>query len=284
MRASRLALTVLVLLIWEVDVAAAQELGIRPVVLLEEDPAFGVHITAEMTRDRVLIGPYPKNFFWAAAVDAPLFTKSERNPEPLRARLDGGLQISLFRPSTPVGAAPSPDDPPPWNYGYVAFQLGVGAEAPQDVNMADVTVGGSFAYEHDQYHSLWFIPELRVAYDAVFCIDCDLTFIADGLNTDDTGWRLGGELGWNIPADRAWVPALLKPIWLRLDGRAFHTSGLDTYDERHNDDGLWGSAELAYRCDRCGPVHEVYVRGNGGRLPQRLREKRAWTAGVSLAF
>ncbi|HEX2165873.1 MAG TPA: hypothetical protein VHG09_01425, partial [Longimicrobiales bacterium] len=83
---------------------------------------------------------------------------------------------------------------------------------------------------------------------------------------------------------RAWVPALLKPFWLRLNGRAFHTSGLEDVDPMRNEDGLWGSAELAWRCDGCGPVHEVYVRGNGGRLPQRLREKRAFTAGVSLAF
>jgi hypothetical protein len=118
--------------------------------------------------------------------------------------------------------------------------------------------------------------------EAVFCVDCDLPVTGDP--ADDTGWRLGGELGWNIPADRSWVPALLKPIWLRLDGRAFHTSGLEDLDVLRNDDGLWGSAEVAYRCDRCGPVHEVYVRAHGGRLPQVLREKRAWTAGVSLAL
>ena len=284
MRPSRPAFTVLLLLTASASVASAQDVRIRPLVLVEDDPVFGVHATGELTRERVLIGPYPKNFFWSVAAGLPWFTKPERNPEPQRIQFDGGLQISLFRPSTPVGAAPSPDDPPPWNFGYVAFQLGVGAEAPQDVNMADVTIGASFAYEHDQYHSLWFMPELRIAYDAVFCIDCDLTVIADAPAPDDAGWRLAGELGWNIPADRAWMPALLKPIWLRLDGRAFHTSGLDEFDELHNDDGLWGSAELAYRCDRCGPVHEVYVRGNGGRLPQRLREKRTWTAGVSLAF
>lgn len=281
MRAIRLVSAALIVLMVSMSDAAAQELRIRPVVLLEDDPAFGVRLTAEMTRDRVLIGPYPRNVSWHAMADAPLFTKPERNPETLRAQFDAGLQISLFRPSIPVGAAPSPDDPPPWNYGYVAFQLGVGAEAPQNVNTADVTVGGSFAYEHDQYHNLWFIPELRIAYDAVFCIDCDLPVAGA---TDDAGWRLGGELGWNIPADRAWVPALLKPIWLRLDGRAFHTSGLDNVDVLRNDDGMWGSAEVAYRCDRCGPIHEVYVRAHGGRLPQVLREKRAWTAGVSLTF
>lgn len=282
MRTSRRALTVLMLLTGSAGGAAAQDVRVRPLVLLEDGPVFGVHATAELTRERVLIGPYPKNFFWTVTADLPWFTKPERNPEPQRLLFDGGLQISLFRPSTPVGAAPSPDDPPPWNYGYVAFLLGVGLEWPQDRNTGDLTVGGSFAYEHDQYHSLWFIPELRIAYDAVFCVDCDAPVA--GESAVDTGWRLGGELGWNIPADRTWMPDLLKPLWLRLDGRAFRTSGLADVSLLRNDDGLWGSAELAYRCDRCGPVHEVYVRANGGRQPHRLREKRAWTAGVSLAF
>lgn len=260
--------------------AAAQDFRVRPMFLVEENPVPGVRITADITHDRVAIGPYPKNWFWTAIADAPLFTKAERNPEPLRARLEGGLQISLFRPSMPEpGQPPSPDDPEPWNRGFIALLAGVGAEAPQNMDNADIRVGGSILYGHDQYHAMWFVPELRVAYDAVFCMECDGTTP----DSDDTGWRLEGDIGWSIPADRGWMPDALRPLWLRLNGRAFRTSAMDVAQQR-NDDGLWGSAELAYRCDRCGPVHEIYVRGNGGRQPQRLREKRAFTAGVSLFF
>jgi hypothetical protein len=268
--------------------ACAQELRIRPAVLIEDDPLFGIRATAEVHREQVRIGAYPRNWYWSAAADAPLFTSAERNPETLRARFDGGLQISLFRPSTPVGQAPSPDDPEPWNYGYVALLLAVGAEAPQKMNTGDFTVGGAIAYEHDQYHRLWFLPEVRVAYDAVFCVDCDgsdaLGGAIDAGDGNDSGWRVDGQVGWSIPADRGWVPGPLRPVWLRLHGRGFRSSGLEDAGALRNDDGMWGSAEVAYRCDACGPVHEVYVRGHGGRLPQPLREKRAVTAGVSLFF
>jgi hypothetical protein len=259
--------------------AGAQALTVRPLVLIEEDPAFGVRLTSSVSRSRLLIGPFPREWHWSVRADAPLYLDPDRNPETIRARLDGGLQLSLFRPSTPAGAAPSPDDPPPWNYGYITVGLTAGVEAPQQVNTADVTAGGVLAYEHDQYHGLWFVPELRFALAAVFCMDCD-----GAAGDDGRGARLDGSIGWNVPADRGWVPDPLKPLWLRLRGRAFSTSGLEGVDPVRNDDGLWGSAELAYRCDRCGPLHEVYVRGHGGRLPLRLREKRAFTAGVALWF
>lgn len=242
----------------------------------------GLRVTADLARQRILTGPFPRNWYWSAAMDAPLFTKSARNPESLRALAGAGLQVSLFRPSTPApGRPPSPDDDAPWNYGFVALRFEAGTETPQDLRTADVTLGGSLVYEHDQYHVLWFIPELSIAYAAVFCIDCGASADTNG---DDSGWRADGRIGWNVPADRGWMPHVLKPLWLRLHGRAFRTSGLQSTDPARNGEGLWGSAELAYRCDRCGPVHEIYVRGNGGRLAQRLREKRAFTAGVSLFF
>jgi hypothetical protein len=108
----------------------------------------------------------------------------------------------------------------------------------------------------------------------VFCTDCDA----------GDGWRLTGHAGWSIPADRAWIPAPLRPLWLRLYGRGFRDGGRTEADELRHGDGLWGSAELAWRCDACGPVHEVYVRGHGGRVPLPLRERRVVTAGVSLFF
>lgn len=287
-RAVAVLFAAVALMVAAVTSVHAQELRVRPAVLIEDDPLLGIRATAEVQRDQVRIGAYPRNWYWAAAADAPLFTSADRNPETLRARFDGGLQISLFRPSTPVGRAPSPDDPEPWNYGYVALLLAVGAEAPQKMNTGDFTVGGAVAYEHDQYHRLWFLPEVRVAYDAVFCVDCDGSGTAgeaaDAGDGNDSGWRVDGQVAWSIPADRGWVPGPLRPLWLRLQGRGFRSSGLEDAGALRNDDGMWGSAELAYRCDACGPVHEVYVRGHGGRVPQPLREKRAVTAGVSLFF
>jgi hypothetical protein len=284
---ARETLIALVLIAGAVTTVRAQELRIRPTVLVEDSPLLGIRATASIQREQLQLGNYPKNWYWAAAADAPLFTSADRNPETLQARAGGGLQISLFRPSVPLGPVPSPEDPEPWNYGYFALLLAVGAEAPQRFNTADVTVGGAVAYEHDLYHRLWFLPEWRLAYDAVFCFDCAPDG-AGGAGTDpdgsDSGWRLDGEIGWSIPADRTWMPTVLRPLWLRLQGRGFTASGLDDAAQLRNDEGLWGSAELAYRCDACGPVHEVYVRGHGGRLPQLLREKRAVTAGVSLFF
>jgi hypothetical protein len=260
--------------------AGAQALEVRPMVVLDGGPTGGVRLTSKISRERIEIGPFPRSWHIATLADLPFLLESERNSETLRARVDTGLLLSLFRPSTPVGALPSPDDPDPWNYGFVSAQVTVGAEAPQEVNTADMTVGGSVAYGHDQYHRLWFVPEGRVGWDAVFCVDCDP---APG-DDDDTGSRLQVELGWSIPADREWMPVPLRPLWLRLRGRGFETRGLTGVAPLRSDDGLWGSAELAYRCDACGPVHEVYVRGHTGRLPLFLREERTVMGGVSLAF
>jgi len=259
---------------------AAQRWGVSPFVLLDGGPTAGLRFDVDVRRDRDMIGPYPRSLRYAFSVDGAYLLDEERNSETIRSLIDVGYLISLFRPSTPVGAIPSPDDPPPWNRGWVALQLGAGIEAPQDWSTSDFTVGGSLEYGHDQYQTLWFLPEARVEWGYVRCVDCDTT-TADA---EDAGSRMQGELAWSIPADREWMPSPLRPLWLRLQGRGFATSGLDEVGALRNEDGMWGSAELAYRCDGCGPLHEVYVRGFGGQLPIAMEDEVGVGVGASLAF
>jgi hypothetical protein len=259
--------------------ANAQSFEVRPMFLLDGGPTAGVRLTSDFSRERIVIGPFPRSWHVAAFADAPLFLDADRNPETLRARLDGGVLVSLFRPFVPEGGIPTPNDPPPWNLGYIAAQITLATEAPQDVNTADVMLGASIEYGHDLYHQLWFLPEARLGWDAVMCVECD-----PGADQDETGSRLYAEARWSIPADRGWMPAPLRPFWLRLEGRAFRANGVGAVEPLRNENGTWGGVELAYRCDACGPVHEVYVRGQSGDLPLALREDRAVTAGVSLVF
>lgn len=229
------------------------------------------------------VGSFPREWTWAALADAPVVWNADRNPESLRGALSAGLQISLYKPPPPPPeTGPTIDDAgAEWNYGYVALELLGAVEAPQDVEFADITLGGVVVYEHDQYTRLWFVPEVRLSFGTVLCASCDVT---DGV-ADDDHLRLDGELGWNIPMDRAWVPTPLKPVWLRLRGRMFQPWGLDDEliaDAPRNEGGQWGSAEVAYRVDDIEWLHEVFVRWHGGELPVQLRERHAWRAGVSL--
>lgn len=265
----------------------AQTTQLRPLVLIDDSPAFGARLTARTDRQAVQSHrDFPRSWQLAAFLDLPVYTSAARNPGSLRARVGGGLDISLFRPSRPPpGQPPSPDDPAPLNYGWVSLLLEAGAEAAQTLDDADLTIGAALAYGHDQPVSLWFLPSARLAYDRVLCVGCAPDAAPDAAPgaADETGSRLDAELGWDLPADRRWVPRTLRPLWLRLDGRAFAASGLREVEAR-NEEGLWGSVELAWRFDADGLLHEVYLRGHGGRLPQRLRQGRALTAGVTLSF
>lgn len=231
-------------------------------------------------------GSFPREWTWAAQADAPIVWDAERNPESLRAALSGGLQISLYRPPPAPGpGGPTIDDPgAAWNYGYVALELLAAAESPQDMDFADVVLGGALTYEHDQYTRLWFLPEVRLAVGAAFCAGCDE--LSDADDTDHL--RLDAEAGWNIPLDRTWAPAILRPVWLRLRGRVFQPWGVSE-DLTAGDDatlrsegGRSGSAELAYRVDDVQWLHEVFVRWHGGELPVQPHERHAWRIGISL--
>jgi hypothetical protein len=256
-------------------------LRLRPTAILADGSVVpALRLTARHESGALVIGPFPREWGWAVEADAPLTWDRRRNPEPLRAELRGGLHLSLFGPRVPPEGVPTPDHDPGPSHGYLAFHLRAAAEAPQRPSQADVAVGFSARFEHDEVDRLWFLPELGLGFGAVACVRCDLP--------EDEGRvhpRLEVEAGWNVPLDRAWTPDPLRPLWLRVRGRAFRTWGMSPAAEalRHERGG-WGSAELAYAVDRAHRIQEVYVRWHGGDLPVRLRERRAWAAGITLFF
>jgi hypothetical protein len=251
---------------------------VRPAALLEPDAAVGVRIASRMQRAAASNGVFPRTWSLSEQVDAPLFLDPDRNPETLRAQAGAGLGVSLYRPRAPGAGGPSTDERPDWDYGSVALEASLGAEAPQGMDTADLTAGVLLGYEHELYYTRWFVPEVELGWHAVFCVGGD-----DGEDAGDgRGWRLDGAIGWYVPADRQGMPGPLRPLWLRLRGRGFRTFGLTDADPVRREQGLWGSAELAYRCDRWGPLHEIYIRSHAGKLPQQLEQKRGTTIGVSL--
>lgn len=273
-----LAMAVAIALITGAADAHGQALEVRPTLLFADGINAGVRFRSDVERTGALIGSYPRTWRMAVRVDAPILLDRRNNPEPMMARLDLGGLVSLFRPSVPVDGIPTPEDPPPWNRGFLTAQITVGAEAPQDFHTADVTVGAALEYGHDQYDPMWFVPEVRIAWEALLCVDC-------ATDPDPTrnqqGTRLHGAVSWNIPADRAWVLSFLRPVWVRLEARAFTTSGLTNPVSRAAD-GIWGNAEVVYRCDNCGPIHELYVRGQSGTLSIQMQRHHTVTAGLGL--
>lgn len=263
--------------------AGAQQLRIRPALLLADGDVFpGLRFTLEGTRGGLVIQTNnPREWSFGADVDVPLTWDADRNPEPLRAALRGGLQLSFFQASTPTGGVPSPDDPAAVSNGYLSLDLKLAGEAPQSFDFGDAAFGVAVSYEHDQYHRLWFVPEVSLAFDGVVCIECE----TDAEEVDNPHTRLAGEIGWSVPLDRGWVPGPVRPVWIRLQGRGFKTWGMDERLEsiRHPD-GLWGMAELAYRLDNTGWLHELFVNWRVGDHPQRLLQDRAWGIGASVYF
>lgn len=269
--------------LWSTDVAA-QELTLGPSILQgggETVAGFRAGFTYESGRLEAR-GSYPRESVLAVAVDLPLARKSSVNPESLAAEFRWGYELSLYRPPD------VPEDPVPgetygaWDYGFLGLELRGAVEAPQDLDLADLSLGAMVSYEHNQYQALWFVPEAHVSIDGVACVACELPPTEEGGSAHarvDTG------LGWNLPLDRSWMPSALRPLWLRMRGRAFWTLGIsEGLSETRLENGTWGSSEVAYRTDRSDWLHEIYVRWAGGAVPVTLARRRAWTVGISVLF
>ena len=276
-----LALTITASLVLGAGALRAQDFSFGPSLLRGGGRTVpGARGTFEYRSSRsASVGCYPSESVLGADVDVPLAWDANMNPESLRAGAGVAWEVSLFCPPE-VPANPLPGvDYGGWDYGFVGFELVVGAEAPQSLDFTDLSVGAAVAYEHTQYQSLWFLPSASVALEAVGCVSCGLA--AGGDETAHA--RLDAHLGWSVPFDRQLVPVPLRPIWLRLRGRGFWTFDLPAgLAAVRMEDGYSGSMEVGYRLDRTDWLYEVYIRWSGGELPVLAAPQRAWIAGVTV--
>lgn len=261
---------------------AAQDVAIEPTLLWDDSGAVpALRLAVEhASAGRDTEGAFPREWSWALEADAPLAWDSDRNPERLTGEARLGMQMSLYRPPDPTDI--SVDAPPARDYGYVSFQARVALEAPQSADLVDVGLGGSVGYEHDRYETLWFLPEAKVDIGLVACaFSCDFPLSGGAVETRHV--RLDADVRWNLMLDRRWMPAVGKPLWLRLRGRAFQAWGMpEPLMTLREEEGRWGSIEVAYEIDPVDWLDEVHVRWTGGEIPVRLGDRRAWMFGVTV--
>ncbi|HUG41558.1 MAG TPA: hypothetical protein VMM12_13805 [Longimicrobiales bacterium] len=258
---------------------AAQEddgpVRISPDILaLAEHPTLALRL--EIALDRGLIDVAAASRLNASFdADLPFTWNADRNPETLEAGAAFGFLKALIRAPPPgPGGVPSLD--PPTRWGFVEVSLAVAAEAAQARRSADVALGLEAAYEHDQ-DRLWFLPAAEAAFALVDCVGCDLP-------ADESSWsrRIDARLRWSIPL-AAVLPAPLDPLRLRPAGRWFHAWGAgDALAALRDEEGVWGSVELAYAIDGVPFLHEVHAGWRGGDLPVRLEQKSAWFFGITV--
>ncbi len=256
-----------------------EKLKVTPAVLGDENnTVLGLRLASELAlRTRNVSGCFPKRGSFALAADAPLTWNAGRNPESLRAEFRGGVLVALFCPPEAEPGQPPPLDPPD-RWGFLEVAAEASLETLQELDDADLTLGATLAYEHDQ-DRLWFLPAFSASFGLVDCLDC-------ALPEGEDSWvrRMDLEAAWSIPL-RALVPEPLDGLRLRATGRYFAADGMGAaLKEVREDIGAWGALEMAYQFRDPGLFQEVHVGWRGGELPQRLAERDAWTVGVTVVF
>ena len=242
------------------------DLSARPALLKNSSgytPAVRFTVAGD-GRQQVLQGkPWERS--WSLDLDAPLTWNASDNPESLRLLADYGWDKSLKRIQEDLTVD---DDDGPINWGYLRLQAGLELEAPQTFDAGLATANALLAYEHDE-RRIWFVPSLRAALGAVACQRCEAGDAAAFFGKADM------TLGWNVP---------VRQFVLRARSRAFITMGEpESVGAEVESDGLGGSVELAYRT-RSNRLREIFVRWASGKMPVRLEQTRAWSAGLRVGL
>lgn len=256
-----------------------EALKVTPGMLGDGESAVpGLRLASELAlRTLEAEGCFPKQGSMALAADAPLTWEADRNPESLKAGFRGGVLVALFCPPEAVAGEPPPLEPP-GRWGFLEIAAEASLETVQEMEDADLTLGTTLAYEHDQ-DRLWFLPAFTASFGFVDCLACTLP---EG--EDSWARRMDLEAAWSIPL-RALMPQPLDGLRLRATGRYFAADGMgEALKEVREDIGTWGALELAYQFRNPGLFQEVHAGWRGGELPQRLVEQDAWTVGVTVVF
>lgn len=247
------------------------------------DVTLGARVAIDFDTRHRSLGAVPWQGEGAAEADLPFTLDPDANPESLTADLRYTVLISLSTrdtggPGGPGGPGPGLD-PAMERYGFLKLGIGASAEALQRVENADLAAGATVLYTHDRDDAWALVPTAELDFGYVGCVGCDLPAAQD-----PGTWRLDAIVAWSLPL-RALMPAPLDPLRLRPGARFFKAWGMSpALAALRDQEGVWGSIELAYTVQGVEWLHELHVGWRGGELPVRLRNENAWSVGATFVW
>lgn len=245
-------------------------------------------LLAESRRHQVTRA-FPSSRYWRAEGQGTVALESESNPEPIQIDLAAGIAVSLAKPRVITFDPESVDAPGramEFDYGSLSLAAQGHIVTNQQRSEARAAIGAELIYSHDRQSGVWWlIPGLTVTASFARPIVSDLRDSV-GVPESDSFTSLAAGVAWHISADRAWMPAALRPIWLHAELDAYRDEGVDAAVEALKaDDGSRVALGAAYRFlgEERGLVDELFVRWTRGETPTLPVRRRAWMVGVVIA-
>lgn len=232
---------------------------------------------------------FPASRFWRAEARGTLAARERANPDPIAIDLAGGISLSLAKPAVIVFDPENVDAPGRamvFDYGDVSL----GAQARLETNQPFTETRGSFSaevvYTHDRQDGAWpLVPSLYAAAGVARSFESELR---DSLLVRDpeSYVRLAGGVAWHVSADRGWMPASLRPVWLHAEIDVYREAGVeDTLAVTGANDGTRVVLGAAYRLlgRERRIVDELFLRWTNGETPALPAPRKAWMLGIVLA-
>jgi hypothetical protein len=232
---------------------------------------------------------FPASRFWRGEARGTLALRERANPDPLAIDLAGGISLSLAKPAVIVFNPDSVDAPGRamvFDYGDISLGAHARVEANQPLTEARGSFGAELLYTHDRQDALWpLVPSLHAAAGLARSFESE---IRDSLLVRDpeSYLRLAGGVAWHLSADRRWMPAPLRPVWLHAEIDLYREAGVeDTLVVVGANDGTRVVLGAAYRLLGAERriVDEVFLRWTNGETPALPARRKAWMLGIVLA-
>lgn len=299
----RLARLVMVVPLCGTSMLAAQERA--------EDPVFSVapallHQNDDYTiaaRFNALLGSrrhevtraFPRSRYWRAEARGTLAADADLNPDPLSLGVAGGVSWSLAKPRV-IPFDPAEVDAPGSAMEFDYGDLSLGALADVETNQRRTEARFAFnlelVYTHDHQRGIWpFVPSIYAIVGAGRSL-ASASRDSQAISETESYLRLTGGAAWHLSADRTWMPAFARPIWLHATVDLYREDGDERATVPPGDpigtgafDGTRVTLGAAYRlltAER-GVVDEIFVRWTNGETPTLPAPRKAWMLGVRLA-
>lgn len=231
---------------------------------------------------------FPSSRYWRAEGRGTVAIDADANPDALLADLAGGMAISLAKPRVidPTVDVDAPGSAMEFDYGALSFGGQLRVETNQRASEARASLGGEVVYTHDRQGGIW--PFLPSVYGNVALARSLESELRDSLGAPggETYTRLEAGAAWHLSADREWVPAPLRPVWLHAEVNAYRDAGVDAAVESSGtDQGTRIALAVAYRLfgERRRFLDELFVRWTDGETPTLPARRKAWMLGIVLA-
>ncbi len=232
---------------------------------------------------------FPSSRYWRAEGRGTLAIDPDANPDALLADVAGGVAISLAKPRVIDPATVDVDAPGSameFDYGDLSVGGQLRILSNQRASEARASLAGEFIYTHDRQSGIW--PFLPSVYGQVGLARSIRSELREALGTPDgeTYTRLEAGAAWHLSADRGWLPAPIRPVWLHAELNAYRDAGVDPAVEASGaDDGTRIALAVAYRFlgERRRLLDELFLRWTDGETPTLPARRKAWMLGIVLA-